>query len=113
MNGLNENAGEAIKLRLRTDQYDGFKSYTVVRRTLCHELAHNVWGGHGKNRAKFKELNSELNREVLELERRVRDATHTLASDGNVYDPLPPDVEAQAHGCPGGIGTGSRGWRIS
>ena len=47
--GLNENRGVAIKLRLRTDRYDGFRLYSEVRRVLCHELAHNVWGDHGEN----------------------------------------------------------------
>jgi hypothetical protein len=47
--GLNENAGQAIKLRLRTDDYDGFRLYAEVRRVLCHELTHNVWGDHDNN----------------------------------------------------------------
>jgi hypothetical protein len=47
--GLNENGGEAIKLRLRTDKYDGFRTYKEVRRVLCHELTHNVWGDHDDN----------------------------------------------------------------
>jgi len=113
--GLNVNAGQSIKLRLRTNQYDGFRLYSDIRRVLCHELAHNVWGDHDDNvrptnlvppygmsaanlRTQFKELNSKLNREVLEFERRVRDGTHTLTGDSSVYEP--PDglhVEAQAH----------------
>jgi len=94
--GLNVNAGQSIKLRLRTNQYDGFRSYSEIRRVLCHELAHNVWGDHDNN---FKELNSKLNREVLEFERRVRDGTHTLTGDGSVYEPSPIgfEAEAQAH----------------
>lgn len=47
--GLNENAGQAIKLRLRTDKYDGFRLYSEVRRVLCHELTHNVWSDHDEN----------------------------------------------------------------
>lgn len=47
--GLNENRGEKIKLRLRTDKYDGFRLYSDVRRVLCHELTHNVWGDHDEN----------------------------------------------------------------
>jgi len=47
--GLNVNAGEAIKLRLRTNAYDGFRTYKEVRRVLCHELTHNVWGDHDNN----------------------------------------------------------------
>ena len=47
--GLNVNAGQAIKLRLRTNDYEGFRTYKEVRRVLCHELAHNVWGDHDNN----------------------------------------------------------------
>lgn len=44
--GLNVNAGQEIKLRIRTDKYDGFRLYSEVRKVLCHELTHNVWGDH-------------------------------------------------------------------
>ena len=47
--GLNENAGQTIKLRLRTNDYEGFRLYKEVRRVLCHELTHNVWGDHDNN----------------------------------------------------------------
>lgn len=47
--GLNENKGERIKLRLRTDRYDGLRSYLDVRMVLCHELTHCVWGDHDDN----------------------------------------------------------------
>lgn len=47
--GLNVNAGQAIKLRIRTDVYDGFRLYRDIRKVLCHELAHNVWGEHDNN----------------------------------------------------------------
>lgn len=52
--GLNVNAGQAIKLRLRTDRYDGFRVYKDVRRVLCHELTHNVWGDHDNNVRYFR-----------------------------------------------------------
>ncbi|KAI0285767.1 WLM-domain-containing protein [Russula aff. rugulosa BPL654] len=94
--GRNMNIGQAIELRLRTDRYDGFRSYRDIRRVLCHELAHNVWSDHSNN---FKELESKLNREVLEFERRVRDATHTVGGDNDVYEPpsTEPELEAQVH----------------
>src|SRR6202000_2530513 len=47
--GLNRNAGEVIELRLRTDAYDGYRDYKTIRKTLCHELSHNVWGPHDQN----------------------------------------------------------------
>ncbi|KAI0057413.1 WLM-domain-containing protein [Artomyces pyxidatus] len=91
--GLNVNAGEAIKLRLRTNDYDGFRPYSEVRRVLCHELSHNVWGDHDNN---FKELNSKLNREVAEFERAAKEGTHSLLGDGAfTYEPS-SELEAEA-----------------
>ncbi|KAF2462383.1 WLM domain-containing protein, partial [Lineolata rhizophorae] len=59
--GLNRNRGEVIELRLRTDAYDGYRDYRVIRLTLCHELAHNVWGEHDRN---FWDLCKRLEKEV-------------------------------------------------
>lgn len=59
--GLNRNRGEAIELRLRTDAYDGYRDYKTIRKTLCHELAHNVFGEHDAN---FWRLCREIEREV-------------------------------------------------
>ena len=59
--GLNRNAGEVIELRLRTDAYDGYRDYKTIRKTLCHELAHNVWGPHDRN---FWDLCKEIEKEV-------------------------------------------------
>jgi hypothetical protein len=59
--GLNRNAGEVIELRLRTDAGDGYRDYKTIRKTLCHELAHNVHGPHDKN---FWDLCRQIEREV-------------------------------------------------
>ena len=59
--GLNRNQGEVIELRLRTDAYDGYRDYKTIRKTLCHELAHNVWGPHDQN---FWNLCKQIEREV-------------------------------------------------
>lgn len=59
--GLNRNRGEVIELRLRTDAYDGYRDYRTVRKTLCHELAHNVWGEHDRD---FWRLTAEIEGEV-------------------------------------------------
>jgi hypothetical protein len=59
--GLNRNAGEVIELRLRTDAYDGYRDYKTIRKTLCHELAHNVHGPHDRN---FWELCKQIEKEV-------------------------------------------------
>jgi hypothetical protein len=62
--GLNVNRGQEIHLRLRTDDLRGFRRYRSIRDTLCHELAHMVWGEHDNN---FKMLNSQLQRECNQL----------------------------------------------
>lgn len=59
--GLNRNRGEVIELRLRTDAYDGYRDYKTIRKTLCHELAHNVHGEHDQD---FWRLCREVEREV-------------------------------------------------
>lgn len=59
--GLNRNAGEVIELRLRTDAYDGYRDYKTIRKTLCHELAHNVFGPHDRN---FWDLCHQIEKEV-------------------------------------------------
>jgi len=91
--GLNINAGQIIKLKLRTDVPDGFRLYKTIRMTLCHELTHNIWGDHDN---KFKELNSKLNKEVAEFERSVKEGTHSLMADRDVYEPS-LELEPAAH----------------
>ncbi|KAH8907187.1 WLM-domain-containing protein [Coniochaeta sp. PMI_546] len=59
--GLNRNQGEVIELRLRTDAGDGYRDYNTIRKTLCHELAHNVHGPHDRN---FWDLCHQIEREV-------------------------------------------------
>ena len=46
---------------MRTDAYDGYRDYKTIRKTLCHELAHNVHGPHDRN---FWELCKQIEREV-------------------------------------------------
>ncbi|KAJ4475090.1 WLM-domain-containing protein [Lentinula aciculospora] len=93
--GLNENAGQQIKLRLRTDRYDGFRTYKEVRRVLCHELTHNVWGDHDNN---FKELNSLLNREVTDYDASVKAGTNVLGYSGEAYEPSEAQSRSQVLG---------------
>lgn len=59
--GLNRNRGEVIELRLRTDAYDGYRDYRTIRKTLCHELAHCVFGEHDRD---FWDLTAQIEREV-------------------------------------------------
>ncbi|KAH8833167.1 WLM domain-containing protein [Flagelloscypha sp. PMI_526] len=82
--GLNVNRGEQIKLRIRTDRYDGFRNYRDIRKVLCHELTHNVWGDHDQN---FKALDSRLNREVAEYEKSVNERARRLGGTSDYYEP--------------------------
>jgi hypothetical protein len=59
--GLNRNKGEVIELRLRTDAYDGYRDYRTIRKTLCHELAHCVFGEHDRD---FWALTGQIEKEV-------------------------------------------------
>ncbi|KAK9804353.1 hypothetical protein WJX72_008599 [[Myrmecia] bisecta] len=73
--GYNVNQGQEISMRLRTDDLKGFRRYDRIRETLCHELAHMVWGEHDHN---FKQLNSQLLRECAEFEAQAQGG-HILA----------------------------------
>ena len=44
--GLNQNKGQKILLRLRTDDLKGFRKILSIRKVLFHELAHNVHSEH-------------------------------------------------------------------
>lgn len=44
--GLNENKGQCIRLRIRTDDLKGFRKVLSIRKVLFHELAHNVHSEH-------------------------------------------------------------------
>ncbi|KZF20643.1 WLM-domain-containing protein [Xylona heveae TC161] len=86
--GLNRNRGEVIELRLRTDAYDGYRDYRTIRNTLCHELAHNVWGEHDRN---FWELCKQIEREVESGD--WRSGGHAL-SDQEFYNPDDDQLDA-------------------
>ena len=62
--GLNQNKGEKIFLRLRTDDLEGFRNINSIKKVLCHELAHNYISDHD---AAFYNLMRELEREVVDL----------------------------------------------
>lgn len=79
--GLNRNRGEVIELRLRTDRYDGYRDYKVIRKTLCHELSHNVWGDHDRN---FWDLTNQIEKEVERAD--WKHGGHQLVQ-GEFYNP--------------------------
>ncbi|KAL8704048.1 MAG: hypothetical protein Q9201_002786 [Fulgogasparrea decipioides] len=87
--GLNRNRGEVIELRLRTDAYDGYRDYKIIRKTLCHELAHNVFGEHDRN---FWDLTNAIEKEVEEND--WRSGGHAL-TDQEFYNPDDSGVEGE------------------
>ncbi|KAI9752681.1 MAG: hypothetical protein M1815_000385 [Lichina confinis] len=103
--GVNHNHGEEIGLRLRTDAYDGYRDYKTIRKTLCHELAHNVHGDHDQD---FWRLCREVEREVDRNDYLARGRT---VGDEEYYNP--PDQGGGASDgddARGDGGAGGGGW---
>jgi hypothetical protein len=65
--GLNENKGQRILLRLRTDDMKGFRKILTIKKVLCHEMAHNVHGDHDSS---FYVLMRQIERDVVALDWR-------------------------------------------
>lgn len=86
--GLNRNKGQVIELRLRTDDFYGYRDYKTVRKTLCHELAHNIHSPHDKH---FWALYREIEREVEHVadSNGGRAGGRSLAGgrEGDYYEP--------------------------
>lgn len=76
--GLNRNKGQVIELRLRTDAYDGWLKFKDVRKVLCHELTHNVFGDHDDN---FWNFCHKLEKEVIELDPFGRQGKSIVSRD--------------------------------
>ncbi|KAL6309347.1 WLM-domain-containing protein [Sparassis latifolia] len=91
--GINISPMHIIKLRLRTDTYDGFRAYREIRKVLCHELAHIV---HKNHEVGFKELNSQLSREIVDFERAAAEGTHSLGDEAYTSSSY-LEAEAQAY----------------
>ena len=101
--GLNRNRGEVIELRLRTDAYDGYRDYKTIRKTLCHELAHNVHGDHDRN---FWDLCHQIEKEVHKAD-WLKEG-RTVGSEE--YRPVEDDTHEDGGGWVGGeytLGGGS------
>jgi len=65
--GLNENKGQTIRLRIRTDDLKGFRKVLSIKKVLFHELAHNVFTGHDQN---FFGLLRQIEKEAEKLDYR-------------------------------------------
>jgi len=99
--GLNRNKGEVIELRLRTDDYGGYRDYKTIRRTLVHELAHNVYSDHDRN---FYDLMNQLEKEVQRADWHHGGRTLT---EEVFYDPREAELERGGHVDGGGWTGGS------
>ncbi|PTB72124.1 WLM-domain-containing protein, partial [Trichoderma longibrachiatum ATCC 18648] len=94
--GLNRNQGEVIELRLRTDAHDGYRDYKTIRKTLCHELTHNVHGPHDRQ---FWDLCHQIEREVDAAD--WKSSGHTLGETSR-YHISGQDEEEDVHEDDGG-----------
>jgi len=63
--GLNQNKGQKLLLRIRTDDLSGFRKILSIRKVLFHELAHNV---HSEHDSKFFQLMRQIERECIEMD---------------------------------------------
>ncbi|POS85887.1 hypothetical protein EPUL_002511 [Erysiphe pulchra] len=90
--GLNRNQGEIIELRLRTDAYDGYRDYKTIRRTLCHELTHNVYGPHNRD---FWDLCKQIEKEVETADWR---SGGRAIGGRETYEPIDGIDEIDDHG---------------
>lgn len=63
--GLNQNKGQKILLRIRTDDLKGFRKMLSIRKVLFHELAHNVHSEHDDD---FFQLMRQIERECNEMD---------------------------------------------
>jgi len=79
--GLNENRGQRILLRLRTDDLRGFRKILSVRKVLFHELAHNVYSNHGNE---FLRLTSQVERECNNMDWR-QSKGQRAAAQGEIF----------------------------
>ncbi|KAI1418015.1 WLM-domain-containing protein [Hypoxylon sp. FL1857] len=90
--GLNRNKGEVIELRLRTDAYDGYRDYKTIRKTLCHELTHNVHSDHDRQ---FWDLCHQIEREVAKADWKSGGRS---VGEAEYYEPEPSEEIAYDHG---------------
>jgi WLM domain len=91
--GLNQNKGQRILLRLRTDDLSGFRKFQSIKQVLFHELAHNVHSDHNSD---FYVLMREIAKSADELD-WTRSRARTLggaavyAGSGGISSAAHPD----------------------
>jgi len=97
--GRNYDRGALIEVRLRTDAYDGYRDYKTVRKTIAHELAHNVHSEHDRH---FWELCGRLEKEI---ERDDWTTGGRALTNQVFYEPPPERREEQDRGASWSGGT--------
>lgn len=90
--GLNENKGQRILLRLRTDDLKGFRKILSIRKVLFHELSHNEFSEHGND---FYILMRQLERDVEQLD-WTKSAGRRLVTDSTVFSPTIGNESSQS-----------------
>merc|ERR1712107_272929 len=78
--GLNQNNGQKILLRLRTDDLQGFRKILSIKKVLYHELAHNVYSNHDNN---FFKLNRQIEKECNEWNNGYKSLSNSNYSNDN------------------------------
>jgi len=81
--GLNQNKGQKILLRLRTDDMKGFRKILSIRKVLFHELSHNEFSEHGND---FYILMRQVERDVEQLD-WTKSAGRRLVAGSTVFSP--------------------------
>jgi len=81
--GLNQNKGQKILLRLRTDDLKGFRKILSVKKVLYHELAHNVHSNHDNN---FYMLNRQIEKECNEWNNGYKSLSGNNFSTNNYHN---------------------------
>lgn len=105
--GLNQNKGQKILLRIRTDDLKGFRKMLSIKKVLYHELAHNVHSEHDSN---FFQLMRQIERECNEMDWTQGSGRTTGSNHGfmnsNTYDDL--EVNKSFIGGSGRLGGGEQ-----
>jgi hypothetical protein len=81
--GLNQNNGQKILLRIRTDDVKGFRKMLSIRKVLFHELAHNVHSEHNQD---FFQLMRQIERECNEMDWTQGSGTTTAIEVEQAYE---------------------------
>ena len=84
--GLNENKGQRILLRLRTDDLKGFRKILSIKKVLYHELAHNVHSDHDNDFFKLmRQVEIECNEMDWTQGGGITASSSTTFSNGALY----------------------------